>query len=264
MAARAVASFQAQTYQNKELLIWDNGELNRDFSDDDDGQVKGITHIPAEAYRDIKIGQLRNEANGFLNTHDIIIHWDDDDVSHPLRIEEQVALLQSSGADVVGYSDMLFWRLCPQCKGFDDYCADVATCETCKRVGGEAWLYRNNDRRYCLGTSLCYWRKTWEAKPFHSHRPERRGATGEEFYWLQELRRSAVSSLGGAPVNAPTSVDRTKDLSLGPNMGYGIAPRMVASIHSSNTQDYRGIDKSPNSWTRVPAWDSYCRGVMAL
>ena len=49
-----------------------------------------------------------------MTTHDILIHWDDDDYSHPNRIAEQVALLKSSGADVVGFSEMLSWRETPQ------------------------------------------------------------------------------------------------------------------------------------------------------
>ncbi len=250
MTARAVAAFQAQTYGNKKLLVLDTGK--NEFS------LKQAACVYGEWFPKLgqnKIGALRNMANDYSKEQclkaEVICHFDSDDVSHPLRIEEQVALLQASGADVVGYSDMLFWRLCPQCNGFDDYCADVATCETCKRAGGQAWLYRNLDRtRYCVGTSLCYWRKVWEAKPFNPKLPERRGGTGEDTEWLRGLKSASISSMATRSM--------TEQLT-------GIAtPRMIASIHGSNTQDYRGIEKSPNSWTRVPEWDKYCREKMAL
>ncbi len=246
MAARAVECFKRQTYERRKLLIWDNGELNRDFDlpGGAGGEFGSIGHIPAEAYRDVKIGKLRNEANAFLNTHDIVIHWDDDDTSHPMRIEEQVALLQASGADVVGYSDMLFWR-------GNDAPHHIAE-EPDTWDGEQAWLYQNNDRgRYCLGTSLCYWRKVWEAKPFNPKLPERRGGTGEDTEWLRGLKTSAITSM--FRWQGPTG-SSFEDLQ----------PRMIASIHGSNTQDYKGIEKSGNSWTRVPEWDSYCRGIMAL
>ena len=66
-------------------------------------------------YEQATIGtKLRNfagEANGPAWMPEILIHWDDDDYSHPNRIAEQVALLQSSGADAtVGFREMLFWR----------------------------------------------------------------------------------------------------------------------------------------------------------
>ena len=70
----------------------------------------------------------------------IIIHWDDDDWSHSRRISEQVEFLQSSGANLVGYRRMPFWR------------TDL----------GEAWLYDGE----ILGTSMCYRRRTWERHPF--------------------------------------------------------------------------------------------------
>ena len=51
---------------------------------------------------------LRSAREG--HAADILVHLDDDDYSHPNRIAEQVVLLQSSGADCVGYREMLFWQ----------------------------------------------------------------------------------------------------------------------------------------------------------
>ncbi len=58
MTKRAVASFNAQTYQNKKLLIWDTGELNDDFDD----EIR-VFHIPAPQ-TGRSIGLLRNDALG--------------------------------------------------------------------------------------------------------------------------------------------------------------------------------------------------------
>ena len=103
MARRAVRSFESQTYQNKRLVIWDTvcGPTVRHA-----GHFQHCTIGDAGE----SIGKLRNQANA-LCREDIIIHFDDDDVSHPNRIAEQVAHLQASGAECVGYREMLFWRV---------------------------------------------------------------------------------------------------------------------------------------------------------
>ena len=141
MARRAVESFRAQTYENKLLIIWD-----QNFSGDMESH--NIIHVEADHCVGASIGSLRNFANKFAgeeNGH-IIVHWDDDDYSHPNRITEQVEFLQASGADAVGYNPVLFW-------------------DTTKEVG-EAWMYHNASSYYVIGASLCYWRRTWERIPF--------------------------------------------------------------------------------------------------
>lgn len=237
MARRAVECFRRQTYRNKKLLIWESSSL-KNFSFN---FYRPENEHVTEDVPDFTIGELRNRANTWWYSQDanILMHWDDDDWSHPNRIEEQVALLKASGKQAVGYRDLLFWRSCPQCHGFDDYCADVMTCETCKRSGGEAWLYSNPDPRYCLGTSLCYWRETWERRPF----PDL--SRGEDKAWLREVESMGVTSI----------VNPTAQNELG-------VPRMIASVHAGNTST---PDPSTSSnFKRVPEWDSYCRERMAL
>lgn len=193
MAERARKSFQAQTYVNAVLSEYRAG---------------GLT---------LSIGRLRNIANGY-SSGSIIIHWDDDDWSHPTRIADQVALLQMSGADAVGYRDMLFWRT-PQ---------------------EEAWLYHNDRQDYALGTSLCYWRETWERKKRFEDAPKRPGATGEDTIFLRDLKVVTVSC-------------------------FDVQPPMIASIHGGNSQPYPvDLAAHPHNWTRVPQWDAYCREEMVL
>jgi hypothetical protein len=171
------------------------------------------------------VGALRNEANRLTDEGEVLVHWDSDDVSHERRIEEQVALLQASGADAVGYSDMLFWR------GPQLYKPD-----------GEAWLYLGPQK--ALGTSLCYWRKTWEHKPFPDQ-PRRGFASGEDTDWIKGLNLATASSLF-----FPGETSNT--------------PRMIASIHSDNTSGSYRLMEHSDSWRRIPEWDAYCRNRMAL
>ena len=169
MAARAVRAFREQTYKNKRLLVFDTGQRDQPSPPDE-----GISYCyrPEWIGTTPTIGALRNVANG-LTKADIIVTWDSDDVSHPNRIAEQVAHLQSSGADVVGYNELLFWRE-PQ-----------------------AWLYKA-PRGTAPGTSLCYKRSTWERKPF-SDLPRiiagKNVGDSEDVAWLRGLNLATVPSL---------------------------------------------------------------------
>jgi hypothetical protein len=171
MVARAIRSFEAQTYAQRELLLYDTGRppysLTRLYSNI--AQILS-TRKPTET-----IGGLRNIANTCACDADVIVHWDSDDWSAPERIAEQVALL--TGATylrtgelplVVGYSDMLFF--------------DTRTTE--------AWLYTGSPR-YMLGTSLCYWRETWKRNPFPAK------SQGEDTQWQMGLQSITVSSTTG-------------------------------------------------------------------
>lgn len=185
--------------------------------------------LPADPAR--TIGAMRNYANSLLTDCDIVCHWDDDDWSHPNRIAEQVALLQATGADCVGYNEMLFWR------------------ERAPERPGESWLYSNPNPRYALGTSLCYWRQAWEARPFPDINH------GEDTEWLKGVRCEAVSS-GKPSSRAIYSADVIS---------------MIARIHSGNSSsaynpremaENAGMPPSERQWLRVPAWDRVCREVM--
>ena len=129
------------------------------------------------------IGALRNEACIWADG-DLIAHWDDDDWSAPERLEEQVAFLLEHELDCTGYQDMPF----------------------CDTADGGAYLYRNPDTRYCVGTSLLYRRASWESRKFDDVQ------TGEDKAFV--LTREHVLS---QPSNG----------------------RMVALAHEGNTADKR-------------------------
>ena len=226
MSNRAYWCFESQT-EAQRLLILDTGE--KQFFPDHCREVISRTRaVYAPELRDRSIGWLRNYANQLAVEYckpDVLMHLDSDDWSGPHRITEQVALLQSSGKDCVGYKDMLFWREADQ----------------------QAWLYTNSDPRYCLGTSLCYWRRTWERNPFK----DRNIAEDREF--LREIDSLGVS-IFGAPISLPPAVC--------PPEHDGYEPRMIASIHGKNTSSCV-VPDSPN-WKRVPGFDNVCRERMAF
>ncbi len=246
LTRKAVECFRAQTYPNKTLLIYDTTPDNCDafeFNDEHEN-IYVVESTPNDHHGNRKtIGYLRNRANGAAPCNpDIFVHWDSDDYSHPSRISEQVALLQSSGADCVGYSDLLFWREPRDYVPFDE---------------GEAWLYTSpGPKPSPPGTTLCYTREFWERNPFPAT------SQGEE---LQFLARAKVTTITSMPV-ATFDIGKNSDPTNDPK----VQPRMIARIHSGNTStayDPRKMaaeSKRKNPvWQRVAQWDDYCRGVMA-
>ena len=221
MTARAVQSFMAQTYpeDKRYLLIWDTGDPHYAPPFVYDPHGIEIWH----RQRGPSIGALRNAANKEARG-EIIIHFDSDDLSHPNRIAEQVALLKSSGAECVGYNEMLFW--------------DTATEHTFsdERGVGTAWLYTGPSDQYCLGTSMCYWRETWERNPFADT-----NAGCDDLYWHGRGLRMVAHPAWG-PIPMPVS------------------PRIIAAIHGGNT--CAAIDPTSTDWRRMPEWDSTCRRLM--
>ena len=177
MAARAVRSFRAQVYENKRIFILDTSVSDFEIYFDGHLQMSEFPYVTGATQPNseeclwapfdsgLTIGALRNYANQYAKSRtgaDIFVHWDDDDWSHPNRIAEQVALLQQSGWDAVGYRDMLFWRE-PTRPALE---VDAPPTEDYSGASyGAAWLYNGATPNYALGTSLCYWRRTWEQRP---------------------------------------------------------------------------------------------------
>jgi len=219
MAERAIRSFLAQTYERKCLLVANSGSQSI---------FTVATRWPGIremfTYSGISIGEARNAAIGCARDRycvDIIAHWDDDDWSHPNRIAEQVSVLGNTrGAEVTGYSDLVFWDSRNQA----------------------AWLYTKapNETSPMPGTTLCYWRRTWEARPFP---PVNKG---EDNQWLRGPN-------GQAPLNAA------------PVSFANIEPRMIAEIHGGNTCSYIPVeDRRNQQWHRRPDLDEWARERMEL
>ena len=233
MAARAVECFRRQTYERKFLFVFDTSKHVVALTQSPESE--GHSWLPG--LRAKSIGALRNQANAVMPQASILIHWDDDDWSHPHRIAEQVALLQSSGADAVGYREMLTWR-------------------QIHNAGlGEAWLYSHPSPSYALGASLCYWRKTWEQRPFEDV------SNGEDMKFIEGLKvrtkrfDGIVDSIGDGIVDLQRLVL--------------MHPPMIYSIHGGNTgasmlDPAAEVARGNKQWKRVPEWDDYCAERMKL
>ena len=234
MAARAVECFRRQTYERKFLFVFDTS-ISRALAQSPESEGQSCCWVPG--LRAKSIGALRNQANAVMPQASILIHWDDDDWSHPHRIAEQVALLQSSGADAVGYREMLTWR-------------------QIHNAGlGEAWLYSHPSPSYALGASLCYWRKTWEQRPFEDV------SNGEDMKFIEGLKvrtkrfDGIVDSIGDGIVDLQRLVL--------------MHPPMIYSIHGGNTgasmlDPAAEVARGNKQWKRVPEWDDYCAERMKL
>jgi len=235
MVKRAVAAFHAQEYRAKRLLIYNTGEENIDdaYLDSDDVAVVDTRKHPN------CIGILRNAANGaaldLFPGVGCFAHWDSDDWSHPKRLVEQVDALEYTGADLVGYSDGIFW----DSRTVSPVSADGTLGPA--RPGGEAWVYRALNPHHMLGSSMLYPRATWERTPFPSVH------AGEDTLWLLALSRSKFLA-------TPSSWSWQGLQSF--------EPRMIFSIHGGNTE--AAIQPGKQEWKREPLWDLYCRSRMRL
>lgn len=161
------------------------------------------------------IGEYRNEAAAACPWASIIAHWDSDDWSVPARIESQVKLLRH-GYDAVAYHSMLFWDATRK----------------------QAWTYHAAMPHLCLGTSLAYWRTTWERHAMPRTDPE-------DTAWWRTIRAAGVATLSSGHLDPLT-----------------LQPRMIQGVHGGNTCA-RIVEGAPE-WKRAPQWDEHCRIKMEI
>lgn len=231
MVERAVRCFEEQVYptDRRLLLVYDTGRdcIRMPYAERND-----VAQLWAPEMQGQPIGTLRNLANawaasgtvGTFGKPDILMHWDSDDWSHPERIAEQVEVL--IGVHAVGYNELLFW--------------DSSPTQRPPGMGIGAWVYKGAPH-YAVGTSLAYWRDTWERKPFPAL------MTGEDTEWQKGLNIRAISGL------LPE-------------------PRMIAAIHGGNTtcrvvwnlDRKSGQIKSASEWRRTPRYDEMAERIMRL
>lgn len=230
MVKRAIESFKAQTYEPKLLLIWDSGVKSAVRLDDRrDPRIWYDRSSPEST-----IGAMRNDANmmacyaGPLNA-DLIANWDSDDYSNPYRLAEQVALLESSGKQCVGYRELLFWDT--------------------REARNEAWLYSDYNPSRAAGASFLYRRELWERVPFVD-------APHEDYRWMQneEVSRGMLSvSAIEKPVTEYEAV--------------ACYPRMVCQMHAGGTEQIPRsvmLEGGGGVWRRAPEYDAHCAKVMQL
>jgi glycosyltransferase involved in cell wall biosynthesis len=144
----AVRCWLEQTYDNKELVVLDNGKQPIQHLLPQDNRISYARTTKSA------LGEMRNRACE-LARGEVLCHWDDDDWSAPDRLERQVELLQTRRADIAGFHSMLFVDL---------------TSGRCEKYCG--------DPNYAIGTSLMF-RREWWAK---HHFPNLH--IGEDSIWI--------------------------------------------------------------------------------
>jgi len=228
---RAARSFLAQTYENRELLIYDNGREAYQLPGLDREQSRKIIVCRVDHRAGVTIPRLRNEANGIASGADVIAHWDSDDWSHQERLAVQ---MQSIRHHATGFSNMLF---------FDS-----------REGKGNAWEYIYQDHRLVLGSSLMYWRPVWEVNAFNEAKLE-----GEEKWWPS---RDGVYGINGftadySPPHLGSAPLMIADYH-GSNTGhYGKSDSTPCIFDQTPAQ------RAANpQWRRAPEWDEYCREAM--
>jgi O-antigen biosynthesis protein len=123
---------QYQTYQNKEILVVSSGQDVTDLI------PPGVSHLHLSGKP--STGAARN-AGCEAARGEVIAHFDDDDFSHPGRLEDQLRRLIDTGKPVTGYRSMRF-------------------------TDGTRWWRYDGSADYALGTSLVYRRDFWQRNRF--------------------------------------------------------------------------------------------------
>jgi hypothetical protein len=249
---RAVQCFLSQTYRPSTLLIYDTGTKPYELERLATSRIVIARDGPEMAR---PIGALRNTANSLAVAADVLIHWDSDDWSGAYRIQDQVQTLMDSGRDCVGYRSVLFWRRI-KCKSCDDgrgnilpYCPECGLKYDPARAVPvqEAWAYHNIQPAYCIGASLCYWRRVWVRRHFKDTLPSAAGQ-GEDKEWLRHVDSLGISD------------------ALESSGGTASGLNLVCEIHGANTMPYNleNDERGPTGWKRVPEWDARLQGIMVL
>jgi len=107
-AQRSIDDYCRQTYPNKKLtLVLDHGsETARQTLCDHVTSLRRDDIRIISPEKKLNLGELRNLSVDTA-TAEIICQWDDDDRSHPERLEAQVKVLQTMRLDAVYFQDLM-------------------------------------------------------------------------------------------------------------------------------------------------------------
>ncbi|MBE7169299.1 MAG: class I SAM-dependent methyltransferase [Williamsia sp.] len=136
----AIRYFLQQDYENKELIIIDDGADCIGDLVPDHSQIRYF-YLEKKITLGAKLNFGCREAVG-----NILLHWDDDDWYAPRRIRYQVEELQGSDTDICGINHLLYYDLGSR-QAFQ-------------------YIYPANQRVWLLGSSLCYKRELWNSHCF--------------------------------------------------------------------------------------------------
>jgi hypothetical protein len=136
----AIKYFLRQDYENKELIIIDDGaDAVKDLVPD----LPGIRYYRHD--RKITLGAKLNLACQYAEGS-IIVHWDDDDWYAPWRLKYQVQSLQEQQVGVCGINKLLYYDF--------------------RNKKAYQYIYPPDQRKWLLGSSLCYTKQLWRNNRF--------------------------------------------------------------------------------------------------
>ena len=138
---QSVYYFLNQSFRDAELVIVDDGHESVENLVTDHRRIS--YYYSAEPLG--SIGLKRNfaceKAKG-----EIIVHWDDDDYYGYDWIKESVNALETSGADICGLNEIIFYS----------------------PIENKYWTHKNDssDRPYLAGATMSYLKSFWRKHPF--------------------------------------------------------------------------------------------------
>jgi glycosyl transferase family 2 len=162
---QAIARFQQQTYENRELVIADDSErgLAPEGFPYFDEKIRYHCFYP-NAFK--TLGEKRNFCIR-VSMGSLIMHWDDDDFHGANRIAFQVRALLNSKADICGLKSLIY--------------EDTIT--------KKWWLYTYNGARpWLAGGTFLYTREFWKQSPF----PDQQIGSDTAFLWAHKGGRRVV------------------------------------------------------------------------
>lgn len=171
----AVASFLAQDWPEKELVVVDDGK---------ESVMDLFFEVPQLKYvhkQNMILGAKRNLCCEMAEG-DVIVHFDDDDWSAPTRITDQVNRLVEKDAELSGYHSIYFYD----------------------QQHHRVYAYMGTPN-YSCGTAMCYTREFWEKNRF----PDVRFAEDNALVEIAQNEKKIVSASGLEMIVARAHGDNT-------------------------------------------------------
>lgn len=106
LAINAIRSFLRQSYENRILLIINDGDFEFEFSGLSENRIVQV-RVPTPSV----VGALRNYALSLLPHSAVWVQWDDDDWHHEKLIEEQYKLLENNAWDACTLASQIKYAL---------------------------------------------------------------------------------------------------------------------------------------------------------
>ena len=164
LVPQAIKYFQRQDYNNRELIILDDGADSIADLIPSDPRIRYVRMAEKRT-----MGAKHNSACEMAQG-EIIVHWDDDDWMASHRVSYQVAQLAQQAPDTVcGLSRLLYYD--PRSERAWEY------------------IYQQNRQPWVCGASFCYRKQLWHKHPFPAKNE------GADTVWVWGLKGPKVVAL---------------------------------------------------------------------